>query len=210
VTRRSATRGGLAALIVLIPAVVCAQGIAAWNFEAPNPKDRGFAGNTALGSAATGPGVGNPLGFKESTPPVVGLPKAHVDPKLEYAKGFTDVNLGRFGKAEEDFETALSVDPRNPKTLFMLGEARIGQGDLKGAAEAFEKALQYDPQQITIRTEYAVALARTGRLDQAQAQLSILQARANACGSSCREAGDLKAALARVQGVLAESPRENT
>ncbi len=207
---RAAIRGGLAALVMLTPAVVCAQGIAAWNFEAPNPKDRAFAGNSALGSAATGPGVANPLGFKESTPPVVGLPKAHVDPKLEYAKGFTDVNLGRFDSAEADFEAALSVDPRNPKTLFMLGEARIGRGDLKGAAEAFEKAVQYDPAQITIRTEYAVALDRTGRPDQAQAQLAILKARADACGSSCRDAGDLKAALTRVQGVLAESPRENT
>ena len=52
-SRRAATRGVLAALIALIPAVVSAQGIAAWNFEAPNPKERGFAGNTALG-AATG------------------------------------------------------------------------------------------------------------------------------------------------------------
>ena len=207
---RAVTLGGLVALIALTPAAAGAQGIAAWNFESQNPKDRGFAGNSALGAAATGPGVANPLGFKESTPPVTGLPKAHVEPKLEYARGFTDVNLGRFSRAEEDFEAALSVDPRNPKTLFMLGEARVGQGDLKGAAEAFEKAVQYDPGQITIRTEYAVALARTGRPVQAQAQLAILKARADACGSSCREAGDLKAALVRLQGVLAEAPHENT
>ena len=190
----------------MTPALTFAQGIAAWDFE----KDGDLAGNKRLGGLATNSGVGNPLGFKESTPPVTGYAPPGYDPKIEYAKGFTDVNLGRFPEAEREFKNALSVDPRNAKTLFMLGEALVGQDDQKGAAEVFEKAVKYDPKQITIRTEYAVALARTGRPDQAQAQLAILRSRAAACGSSCAEADDLKAALARIQGVLAETPRQNS
>jgi predicted Zn-dependent protease len=205
-TMRAAMRGALTALLVLIPAVAGAQGIAAWDFE----KGGGFSGNPKLGGLATGAGVASPLGFKESTPTVTGFPPAKFDPKVEYAKGFTDVNIGRFASAEQAFKNALSVEPRNPKTLFMLGEARIGLGDLPGAAEAFEKAVQYAPKQIVIRTEYAVALAKLGQTDKAQSQMTVLKARADACGASCADAGDLKAALDRVQATLATAPRQNS
>jgi Flp pilus assembly protein TadD len=156
-----------------------------------------------LGGLATSHGVGDPLGFKESTPPVTGYAPPGYDARIEYAKGFTDLNTGRFVEAEQDFKNALSVEPRNPKTLFLLGEARVGRGDLAGAIDAFEKAVRYDPRQITIRTEYAVALAKVGQTDKARAQWSILKARSDACRSTCEEAADLKAALKRVEQNLA-------
>jgi tetratricopeptide (TPR) repeat protein len=183
-----------------------AQGIAAWDFE----KDGDLSGNSRLGGLATNSGVGNPLGFKESTPPVTGYAPAAYDPKIEYAKGYTDLNLGRFGQAEQDFKNALSVEPRNPKTLFMLGEALIGQGDLSGAVDAFEKAVKYDPQQIIIRTEYAVALAKLGRTDKAGAQLAVIKARADSCHEGCAQASDYKAALDRVQAAMAGGVKQSS
>jgi len=203
---RTIVRAALAALVVLAPAVTLAQGIAAWDFE----KDGDLSGNKRLGGLAGNSGVGNPLGFKESTPPVTGYAPPGFDPRIEYAKGFTDLNLGRFAEAERDFQNALSVEPRNPKTLFMLGEARVGRGDTRGALEAFEKAVKYDPKQITIRTEYAVALAKLGQADKAQAQFDVLKARADACNATCKDAADLKAALDRVQANLAGAPRQSS
>jgi len=194
-------------------AMASAQGMAAWDLDRNQMGTGGgasLAGNASLNAAATGNGVGNPIGFKESTAPVTGYGPAPYDPKIEYAKGYTDVNLGRFREAEREFRNALSVQPRNPKTLFMLGEALIGQGDVKGAAGAFEKAVRYDPKQITIRTEYAVALAKTGQTDKAQAQFDVLKARADACSATCADAADLKAALDRVGTTMAAAPRRNS
>ena len=165
-------------------------------------------GYGSLASAATGGGVGNPLG--EGKPAVTNGLTSRTDPAIEYARGFTDLNLGRFASAEEDFNKALRVDPNNPKTLFMLGEAKVALGELKGALGAFEKALKYDPGQITIRGEYAVVLARLGQADQAQAQLAILNARAVACGGSCPEADDFKAELDRIQAALSNPGKANS
>ena len=199
--RSQALTAVAAATLLMAPGWAAAQaGFGAWDFE--HGGAYGPHGNP-LGNNASGTGVANPLGFKESTPQLTAVvPGAKIDPAIEYARGFTDLNLARFGPAEEDFNTALKVDPNNPRTLFMLGEARVALGNLKGAEWAFAKALKYDPQQIVIRGEYAVILAKLGQSDQAQAQLAILNARAVACGGSCPEADDFKAEVDRVQAAL--------
>jgi tetratricopeptide (TPR) repeat protein len=125
------------------------------------------------------------------------------DPAVEYQKGQTALEAGKFRDAERYFGNALSVDPDNAATLFMFGLAKAGHGDLKGAAHAYERSLKADAQQIPARREYAVTLARLGQADKAQAQLALLKARADACGDTCPEATDLKAALAAVQAALA-------
>jgi TolA-binding protein len=203
----------IALTLALSAVTASAQGIAGsgeLSGGAPGYNAGSGSGFGSLASHALGPGVGNPLGFKESTPPVTGYAPAGYDPKIEYAKGYTDFNLGRFPVAEQEFKNALSAEPHNAKTLFMLGESRLAQGNLPGAADSFEKAVKYDPQQITIRTEYAVALARLGQTDKAQTQLSVLQLRADACGGSCAFADDFKAALDRVQAALAAGPKRNS
>jgi tetratricopeptide (TPR) repeat protein len=124
------------------------------------------------------------------------------DPAIEYRDGLAALQAGKFRDAERSFDNALTVDPRNADTLFMLGMAKAGRGDLKGAAHAYEKSLKIDDNQIPARREYAVALARLGQADKAQAQLAILKARADACADACAEAPDLKAALAAVQAAL--------
>jgi tetratricopeptide (TPR) repeat protein len=184
----------IAAVLCLAPEFAAAQGIAA--------SGEG-AGMGKLGSNATGPGVANPLGLPETTAPVTGAPPHADAPAVEYARGYTDLNLGKFSEAAADFERALRGDPRNSKTLFMLGEALVGEGDLKGAVRAFEKALSLSPAQVVIRGEYGVALAKLGETDQATTQLGMLRLRSEACGGACAQAGDLATEQARIETALA-------
>src|SRR5579863_8868015 len=107
------------AALLLAPRWAAAQaGMGAFDLEhAPKgPQGAVLAGNGVMGANASGNGVANPLGFKESTAPVIGAGvTVRIDPAIEYAKGFTDLNLGRFGAAEADFDLALRADPRNSK-----------------------------------------------------------------------------------------------
>jgi len=125
------------------------------------------------------------------------------DPAVEYQKGQAALQDGKFQDAEHHFGNSLAADPNNAGTLFMLGMARSGRGDEKGAVKAYEKSLKIDDGQIGARREYGVALAKLGQNDKAQAQLDLLKTRADACGDSCPQSADLKAALAAVQAALA-------
>ncbi len=74
-----------------------------------------------------------------------------------------------------DFNQALKVDPKNARTIFMLGVAYNLSGESRRAMGTFERALSIDPKQIDARREYAVVLAQLGRADQARAQFEILK-----------------------------------
>jgi tetratricopeptide (TPR) repeat protein len=159
-----------------------------------------LAPGAALASGGGGGGGGGGMGGMPS------MSAPAYDPVIEYQKGQDALQLGKFRDAEDHFDNALSVDPKNADTLFMYGMAKAGRGDLKGAAHAYEKSLKIDPNQIPARREYAVALAKTGQADKAQAQFAILKERATTCGDACPEAADLKAAVAAVQAALAPAP----
>jgi tetratricopeptide (TPR) repeat protein len=148
---------------------------------------------TALASGGGGSGMGS--GMPSQSAPAY-------DPAQEYQKGLAALQAGKFRDADTAFENALSVDPRNADTLFMLGMAKSGRGDLKGAAHAFEKSLKFDPQKIAARREDAIALAKLGKAADAQSQLAILKARADACSGTCADAATLKAAMAAVQAAI--------
>jgi tetratricopeptide (TPR) repeat protein len=127
------------------------------------------------------------------------------DPAVEYQKGVDALQAGKFRDAERSFDNALSADPNNAQTLYMMGLAKAGKGDLKGAARSYERSLKFDSHQIQARRDYAVTLAKLGQADKAQAQLALLRTQAAACGETCPEAADLKAALAAVQAALSPS-----
>ncbi len=158
-----------------------------------------LAPGLALASAGGGAGGGGSMGGFSDTP---SQSAPQYDPAVEYRNGVADLQSGKFREAERDFNHALSVDSKNADTLFMLGMAKAGHGDLKGAAGAYEKSLKIDDQQIPARREYAVTLAKLNQPDKAQAQLAILKTRADTCGENCAQAADLKAALAAVQAAL--------
>jgi tetratricopeptide (TPR) repeat protein len=125
------------------------------------------------------------------------------DPVEEYRNGMADLQAGKYKEAERDFDHVLDVTPKNADALFMMGMAKTGKGDLKGAARAYEKALKVDGKQIGAARELAITDARLGQADKAQAQLATLKTRADACGDSCPEAADLKAAITAVESAMA-------
>ena len=150
-------------------------------------------------ASASGGGMGGGGGLPSVTQPTF-------DPAVEYQQGEAALQAGKFRDAERHFDNALSADPDNAQTLYMMGLAKAGHGDMKGAAHAYERSLKVDGQQIQARRDYAVTLVKLGQADKAQAQLAILKTRADACGDTCPEAGDLRAALAAVQAALSPAP----
>jgi Flp pilus assembly protein TadD len=151
----------------------------------------------ALGAApglAAGGGGGGGGGMSA---PSASVPS--YDPAVEYAKGVEAFKASEFKAAEKAFRRVLQVNPRDPSALLMSGMSKAGSGDFKGAAKAYEKALKVDPEAIAPRREYAIALGRMGNAEASAAELATLKARAAACGETCAQAADLKAAIAAVE-----------
>ena len=151
---------------------------------------------TPFVAIASGGGGGGGMG---------GMPSAQApsyDPVEEYRNGVADLQAGKFKDAERDFDHVLDVAPRNADALFMMGVAKSGRGDLKGAARSYEKSLKVDPKLIGAARELAIADAKLGQADKAQAGLATLKARADTCAGACPEAADLKAAIDAVSAAL--------
>jgi tetratricopeptide (TPR) repeat protein len=153
---------------------------------------------TPLSAAASGGG-----GMGGGMPMMPSVTAPTYDPAAEYQKGVAALKDGKFKDAERDFGNSLSADPKNADTLFMLGMARSGRGDEKGAVKAYDKSLSIDPQQVPARREYAIALAKLGQTDKAQAQLAMLQQKAASCAGSCPQAAELAAAVTAAQAAMA-------
>jgi tetratricopeptide (TPR) repeat protein len=151
-----------------------------------------FAVGSGMGGSM-GPGAGASPSFTEPT----------YDPVVEYRSGVAALQAGKFRDAERNFDHVLDVTPNDASALFMLGMAKAGHGDLKGAERAYEKTIKVDSTRIDAHRELAVTLAKEGQADKAQAELDALKKQSDACGGSCPEADDLKAAIATVEAALA-------
>jgi tetratricopeptide (TPR) repeat protein len=175
----------------LIVAVVFAAGLPASAIASG-----GGMGGMSMGS------MGGPTNMPSASTPTY-------DPAVEYQDGLAALQAGKWRDAQNHFENALSVDPRNADALFMLGQADSGRGDLRGAQRAYERALKVDPNRIDARREYAVVLAKQNHPDDAKKQLDLLQQRATACGDACADSADLKAAIATVTAALSPKTAAN-
>jgi len=167
-----------------------------------------FAGLPGLALASGGGMGGSAVGQSMGQEPSQTTPQ--YDPSVEYQHGLADLQAGKFRDAVRDFDHVLDSLPRDTDTRFYSGMSKAGAGDLKGAQRAYEKVLKVDADQIPARRELAVTLAKLGQADQAKAQLDILQTRATACGDTCPQSADLKAAVATVQAALAPKTAANT
>jgi tetratricopeptide (TPR) repeat protein len=125
------------------------------------------------------------------------------DPAADYAKGSAALRAGNYREADRAFRRVLQATPRDVNTLVLSGVSKAGLGDFKGAAKAQEKALRIDPESLAARREYAIALAKLGEADKAAAELATLKAREAACGTSCPQAADLRAAVSAVEAATA-------
>ncbi|HEY5106906.1 MAG TPA: tetratricopeptide repeat protein [Caulobacteraceae bacterium] len=125
------------------------------------------------------------------------------DPVAEYQHGAAAYKAGKFKEASRDFEHVTDAQPRVADAWFMLGMAKSQAGDDHGAARAFERAVKLDPAPVGPHREYAVSLARLKQTDKAGEQLAWLKSQAGACGDTCPQAADLKAAVAAVEQAMA-------
>ncbi len=145
-------------------------------------------------------GGGGGMSSGSSNVPSVSTPQ--YDPSAEYQHGMTDFQAGKYKDAEHDFEHVTEAAPKVATGWYMLGNAYNAAGDLKGAAHAYEKAVKLDPKPIPPRRDWAVALAKSNQKDKADKALSDLKTEASACGDTCPDAADLKAAIAAVETAM--------
>ncbi len=130
------------------------------------------------------------------------------DPNVEFRKGAAALKAGDYKEAHHAFEKVLYLAPTNSDVLFALGVADAGLGDFAAAAEAFERALKWNPKQISAARELAIADLKLGQAGKADQRLDGLKARAVACGDSCRDAADLRDAIAAIEIAKARALRD--
>ena len=124
------------------------------------------------------------------------------DPNKEFHAGIEALGAGKYRVAKQNFEHVLAMIPNQPVALSMLGQSEAGLGHLSDAARAYEASLRVDPRQIVPARELAIAYEKLGRHDKALAWLQKLRLRTDACGDSCAEGADLRAAVRDVEGAM--------
>jgi tetratricopeptide (TPR) repeat protein len=155
-----------------------------------------LAGGAAFASGSGGGGM--------SESPSASAPA--YDPVAEYQKGVAALEASNFKDAERAFNHVLEVAPTDANSLYLLGVAKSGKGDLKGAQKAYEKALKTDATLIPAHRDLAVTDAKLGQADKAKAQRDLLQAQSDTCAGSCPQAADLTAALAAIDAAATPPP----
>jgi Flp pilus assembly protein TadD len=125
-------------------------------------------------------------------------------------QGRTLYSAGKLTDAEDMFETALAVDPRNRGAFVDLARVAEKQHLFGKAIRMTNKALQLepnDPDAIAIQGE---AMVELGAVARAQQNLQKLQA---ICRQGCPQVAQLSAAISRGPTVAAaktpESPKTN-
>jgi len=153
--------------------------------------------SSALASAGGGGGGGFGSMPSASAP--------QYDVVQEYRQGIEALGANRYKDAERSFGHVLEMSPRDLNSLYMMGLSKAGDNDAKGASRFFERALKVDPQHIGSRRQLAIAEAKLGQTDKAKSELDTLKARTTACGDTCPDAAELKAATAAIESALAPS-----
>lgn len=124
------------------------------------------------------------------------------DPAVEYRDGVEALKAGSYVQAARNFSRVLSVTPKAANVHYLMGMAKAGSGDWKAAVKSYAKAVKFDDAMIVAHRELGVALAKTGEMDKAKAELDLLKARDTACAGTCPQAADLKSAVAAVSLAL--------
>jgi superkiller protein 3 len=85
--------------------------------------------------------------------------------------GLLHSDRGEWPQAVSEFETAVSLEPRNARAYTYLGIALSNAGRIDPALAAFRKAIDLDPGQALALTELGRMLAMRGELQQARGYL---------------------------------------
>jgi tetratricopeptide (TPR) repeat protein len=102
----------------------------------------------------------------------VQLQPASVEMKQALARAYLDT--GNAGAAQGLIEFLDQSDPHNAGTLFLLGEWMYRGGFYERASQALRESLALHPDNPAARNFYAVSLAKSGHLAEAEAALKQL------------------------------------
>lgn len=121
-------------------------------------------------------------------------PDAQVDP-LSLAwleKGQVARKAGDLQGANDAYETALAIDPRNRKAFSALGEVARVQGLTGKSIRFYREALLLDPTDLDALAGQGEAMVEKGAIQKAKENLARMK---NICRADCGEIGQLAAAI---------------
>lgn len=136
-------------------------------------------------------------GFAASAPAAVQKPDDQIAPlsvQLQ-RQGEASLAAGNLAAANDAFETALSVDPRNRAVFVDLARVATRQKLFGKAIRFTNKALALEPNDRDALAVQGVAMVEAGATARAQQNLVKLQALCARGG--CPQVGELNAAIAR-------------
>jgi tetratricopeptide (TPR) repeat protein len=134
---------------------------------------------------------------------MTGMPdQPEYDPAVEYQKGTSDLQAGRYKDAATDFQHVVESTPRAAGAWLYLGMSKSGAGDEKGAEKAYEKSVKLDDTSVQAHRQLALSLIKLKQTDKANAELAVLKAKAASCADTCSDAADLKSAIDAVTAAM--------
>lgn len=101
---------------------------------------------------------------------------------------------GQWAAAQDAFETALAIDPRNRGAFIGLGRVAQGEGLPGKAIRFYKEALSLEPNDITALAAQGDAMVQRGAVDRARTNLARIRA---VCKGECPQATTLAAAIAK-------------
>jgi putative PEP-CTERM system TPR-repeat lipoprotein len=96
-------------------------------------------------------------------------------PIINQLRGVAQYKQGEYAEAKTSFETALKALPNYLPATLWLGLTNFVQGNYEQAASQFGEYLRYSRGAVQVRALLAVAQARLGRRQDAQATLDVLK-----------------------------------
>src|SRR6478609_6867125 len=113
------------------------------------------------------------------------------------------LSAGKLEQAEDVFETALAVDPRNRWAFVDLARVAEKQHLYGKAIRMTNKALMLEPNDLDAIAVQGEAMVELGALARAQANLQKLQ---TICSKGCPQLAQLSAAISRGPTVASATP----
>ncbi len=98
--------------------------------------------------------------------------KAQLDSASAVIFGTNYLKQGDFSRAEEQFTSAVLIDPTNTEALYNLGLVQQHKGDYAAAVETFKRALTLNPNLPILHAYLGQLLAKQGRAAEARLHLA--------------------------------------
>lgn len=111
---------------------------------------------------------------------------------------------GNYSAAEDQYETALAVDPKNRAAFVAMARNAQKQKLYGKAVKLTRKALALEPTDRDALEVQGEAMVQLGAIPRAKENLAKLT---QLCGASCPQVGQLSAAIARGPAMAAATPK---